>query len=120
MVCQATEIVEVILIAEGAKNRVPDSLKKIHDLTFYSLYDIWAYKGVPSVTPGHEQCPYCRNFDGGTFGGPTLRSTFPDHVIFDDDKIYVNYHKTLWNRDTCKCYLYRVGSREDPDQSFPL
>ena len=100
-----------------AKNRKAGLWK---DETFYSLFDLWMYKGVYSVTPGHEQCPYCQAFDNHEYSGTVLRSTFPDHLIFNGDKIYVNYHQTLWGKDTCKCYLFRVGSKYDTGPKFPL
>lgn len=120
-----TEIVDAVMAVqtveglslEGAKKRIPDVYK---NYTFYTLYDTWVYKGVPSVEPGHEQCPWCADFDGGVFAGSTLRNTFPDHQVFSADRIYVNYHQTLWKKDTCKCYLYREGSGADPDIAFPF
>ena len=111
------EVLGIVRAVEGAKKRKSDDLKYV---SFYSLYVSWVYKGVPSVEPGHEQCPFCKGFDGGTFAGSVLRSTFPDHEVFGEDIIYVNYHKTLWGKDTCKCYLYRMGSAEDPDVDFPF
>ena len=119
---QAVSVVEAVLKFEHrllceAKNRKQGLFTGD---TFYSLFDLWMYKGVYSVEPGHEQCPYCRAFDNTEYSGTQLRNLFPDHLIFNGDKIYVNYHMTLWNRDTCKCYLFRVGSKYDVGAKIPV
>ena len=112
---QAVSVVEAVLRFE--KRQLKEAINRkfgvFSSKTFYSLHDNWTYKGVYSVAPGHEQCPYCSGFDGRDFNGTMLRRWFPDHLIFDEDTIYVNYHETLWGKDSCKCYLYRVGSAAD-------
>lgn len=101
--------VEVVRAVEGAKNRVPDALKR--KVTFFTPMDTWFYVG--QYDPA-TQCQHCRGFDGRFFLGSALRTWFPDLQIESEDLIYVNYHQTLWGVDTCKCYLARVKDTTDP------
>ena len=98
-------------VHEGAKRRKPLAFKP--STTFYSAMSLWHYV----LEPGADHCEYCKAFADQIFLGSALRSTFPDHYIEGENVIYVNYHETLWGKDTCKCYLYRVDSSADPYSS---
>ena len=104
--CQ--QIVKVVRAVEGARQRVPDRLKR--KTTFFTAMDLWFYVG--QYDP-ETQCQYCRAFDGRFYLGSELRTRFPDLQVESEDLIYVNYHMTLWGVDTCKCYLTRVKDTTD-------
>jgi hypothetical protein len=102
-------VVEAVrAVHEGARQRVPDALKR--KTTFFTAMDTWFYVG--QYDP-ETQCDYCRGFDGNFYLGSELRTRFPDLQIESEDLIWVNYHQTLWGKDTCKCYLTRVKDTTD-------
>lgn len=87
---------------EKAKSRIPDELRG--KITFFTANDVWYYRGVFDPK---SQCDHCRDKDGKTFLGSSLRQEFPDLEVIDENTIYVNLHMTLWGADTCRCYLWR-------------
>jgi len=97
--------------------RMVEAVKRKHwvykDITFYSAMDLWHYV----LEAGADHCEHCKALADVIFIGSELRSWFPDHYITSKDRIYVNYHETLWGKSTCKCYLYRVDSPADPYSS---
>lgn len=72
----------------------------------FSVNTVWHYK----LEEGVENCKYCIAFDGRDFLGNVLRLNFPDLQVYDENYIWVNYHQTLWEKDTCRCFLYREGA----------
>ncbi len=75
--------------------------------------DLWHYV----LEAGADHCEHCKAFADSIFLGTEVRAQFPDRVVQGENVIYVNYHMTLWGKDTCKCYLYRVDSAADPYSS---
>ena len=113
---QATQIIQIIekCELEEARKRVPEDLASTHP---YSANALWTFYLDTDHTPEGESCIYCKMFDGQTFTGDMLRTTFPDHEWRGSD-IYANVHKTLWGKDgTCACLLIR---EEDPDLQVAL
>lgn len=98
-----------IVYAVKATQRIPENLRG--KITFYSAFDVWHYIGVY----GPNQCFHCADFDGKDYFGPEIRFLFSDHTIMDEDHIAVNYHVTLWGKETCKCELRRVGTPIEPE-----
>lgn len=97
----------------AAKQRIPTHLRDTHP---YSVNALWTFYLDTEHQPEGPSCIYCKMFDGQTFTGDTLRTTFPDHKWMGDD-IYANVHMTLWGKDgTCGCLLIR----EDEKWSRPM
>jgi hypothetical protein len=109
MKMQALEAVQAVEAVAKSQKRLPEGFKQ----TVYSSMDLWHYV----LEEGANHCEYCKGFADKIFLGSELRTWFPDHIVESENKIYVNYHMTLWGKDTCKCYLYRVDSAADPYSS---
>ena len=100
---EAVTAVESFLLDE-AKTRIPEEYRKTRP---YSANTLWTYYTRTDHDAPGDSCPYCKMFDGQTFTGAQIRSVFPDHYWKGPD-IYVNVHKTLWNKEgTCTCLLIR-------------
>lgn len=102
---------------EEARKRVPDDLKTSHP---YSVMALWTFYLDTEHQPEGPSCNYCQMFDGQTFTGDMLRTTFPDHEWRGND-IYANVHKTLWGEKadgTCGCLLIREPSEVDTNLSM--
>jgi hypothetical protein len=91
-----------------ARRRIPESMRGEHP---FSAYAFWTYY---SLGDPEDECEYCLRYDGRTFAGNQLRTTFPD-LKFEAPDIYPNVHMTLWGKETCKCILIR----ENPDKLVP-
>lgn len=98
---QALEAVQIVETVLKATKRIPESMK---GTPFYGALVFWDYVGEDSP----NQCDNCKDKNGLSFSGSQLRTLFPDHIIESEDRIWVNYHMTLWGVDTCKCYLERA------------
>jgi hypothetical protein len=87
-----------------ARRRIPEDLRGTSP---YSAMTLWAFiVHADHDTPG-KTCAYCQMFDGQTFRGDQLRTTFPDHYWKGID-IYPDVHMTLWGKPgTCGCMLIR-------------
>jgi hypothetical protein len=93
-----------IISLEKAKSRIPEDLRNTHP---YSAQALWTFYARTHHDPEGETCNYCSMFDGQTFTGDMLRSTFPDHY-WEGSDIYPDVHKTLWGKEgTCACLLIR-------------
>lgn len=100
------EVVQAVEQAEltEARGRIPEEYRNTHP---YSSTALWTYYARTDHEAPGDSCPYCKMFDGQTFTGDMLRTTFPDHYWKGPD-IYANVHKTLWNKEgTCTCLLIR-------------
>jgi hypothetical protein len=96
------EAVYAVEAVEKAKQRLfhPDLVGK----GIFSASTVWHYRGIYD---SESQCEHCRGFDNKDYLGSALRLQFPDLEVIDEYTIYVNYHMTLWGKDTCRCYLWR-------------
>ena len=106
---EAVQIVSAVQLYEATKRKHWVYKKQ----TFYSKMDVWHYV----LEAGADHCENCKSQADRLFLGSALRTWFPDHTIEGKDRIYVNYHETLWGKPTCKCYLYRMDSAADPYSS---
>jgi hypothetical protein len=94
-----------------ARKRIPDHMRGTSP---YSALTFWTYYALGDAD---SKCNYCNQFDGQSFTGSQLRTTFPDHEWQGDD-IYPNVHMTLWGKDTCKCLLIREPEQTDLSTSL--
>lgn len=83
--------------------------KEFKGYTYFSVSDVWHYISISD----DRRCQYCKEFDGGDFFGDQIRFFFPDLIIRSKNVIDVHIHKTLWNKDTCRCKLVRVHLSEE-------
>jgi hypothetical protein len=116
---QALEVARVVEAVRQfeARNRIPDYLKHTSP---YSANALWTFYLDTEHQPEGESCIYCKMFDGQTFTGDMLRTTFPDHRWVGDD-IYANVHMTLWGKDgTCGCLLIREDERWGDEPNLSL
>jgi hypothetical protein len=101
----------------AAKQRIPEHLR---DTSPYSVNALWTFYLDTHHQPEGESCIYCKMFDGQTFTGSQLRTTFPDHV-WEGDDIYANVHMTLWGKEgTCGCLLIREDEKWGPEINLEL
>jgi hypothetical protein len=107
---QCVQIVKAVQAVHEARSRLfhPDLIGK----GIFSAMTVWHYRGHYE---SDTQCEHCKAFDGQDFLGSSIRVQFPDLEVIDENTIYVNYHMTLWGKDTCKCYLWR---EEDPSRQM--
>jgi hypothetical protein len=103
---ECIEAIRTVQAVQEAKNRLfhPDLKGK----GIFSAMTVWHYRGIYD---SESQCEHCKGFDNKDYLGSSLRTNFPDLEVIDEYTIYVNYHMTLWGKDTCRCYLWR---EEDP------
>lgn len=85
--------------------------KELSEKSFFSEFDAWHFISISD----DRRCKYCEEFDGHTYYGDDLRRVFPDLEIRSDNIIDVHYHKTLWNKPTCRCKLVRSWKVEKPE-----
>jgi len=88
------------------KRWIPEELEGSH---FFGVSDVWHYISISD----DRRCQYCEEFDGFNYFGDQLRTFFPDLVIRSPNIIDAHIHKTLWNKDTCRCKLVRVFTPEE-------
>ena len=103
---QALEAIQAIDAVEvfKARQRIP---KDLRGTSPYSSMTLWAFIVHADHDTAGKTCAYCEMFDGQTFRGDQLRTTFPDHYWKGID-IYPNVHMTLWGRESeCGCLLIR-------------
>lgn len=100
---KAVQIVQMV----KDKRWIPEELS---EEGYFSKFDIWHYISISD----ERRCWYCKKFDGHDFYGDEIRSFFPDLEIRSANVIDVHVHKTLWNKDTCRCKLVRTFMPKEP------
>jgi hypothetical protein len=102
---------------EEALKHIPDHLKHTHP---FSSNALWTFYLDTEHQPEGPSCNYCQMFDGQTFTGDMIRTTFPDYKWAGDD-IYANVHMTLWGKDgTCGCLLIREDEKWGAEPNLSL
>jgi hypothetical protein len=81
------------------------------EVSYFSPGDFWHYVAISDG----KLCEYCGAYDGQTFPGSELQTTFPDLEIIFHNMIHPHVHQMLvdrgifgeWTRDSCRCLLIR-------------
>jgi hypothetical protein len=111
------KVVNECLMLEEASKHIPDHLKDTHP---FSSNALWTFYLDTEHQPEGPSCIYCKMFDGQTFTGDMIRTTFPDYKWAGDD-IYANVHMTLWGKDdTCGCLLVREDEKWGAEPNLEL
>jgi len=99
------QAVKAVQVAQD-KRWIPEEMA---GTTFFSVSDVWHYISISD----DRRCQYCEEFDGFDYFGDQLRTFFPDLNIRSPNIIDAHIHKTLWDKDTCRCKLVRVFLPEE-------
>jgi hypothetical protein len=97
-ILEVIEAVEAVECIEGL-SRKPSQYGNV---TFFGMNDEWFYTAYNT----NNTCNDCADFDGQTFYGYELRSTFKYLVIIDENTIAAKVHPR------CACVLSRVFNVE--------
>ena len=86
--------------------KIPEEFK---GRTYFAVSDVWHYISISD----DRRCQHCEAFDGADFFGDQIRTFFPDYVIRSPNIMDAHVHKTLWDKDTCRCKLVRVVTQPE-------
>ena len=97
-------LLQAVKVVRHARDKKWKPMTYRKEFTFFSKSDVWHYISISD----DRRCQYCEEFDGFDYFGDELRKFFPDLIIRSPNVIDVHIHKTLWDKDNCRCKVVRV------------